>query len=107
MYNRELGPLAGYYRSVYVGAPWWFIDAPESISRFRDNVTTSAGLLKTSGFIDDTRAFCSIPARHDMSRRLDAGFLANLVAVHRLTEDEAVEGIHDLVVTCPRKAFKL
>ncbi|WP_092610214.1 glucuronate isomerase [Raineyella antarctica] len=107
VYNRELGPLAGYYRSVYVGAPWWFIDAPESISRFRDNVTTSAGLLKTSGFIDDTRAFCSIPARHDMSRRLDAGFLANLVAVHRLTEDEAVEGIHDLVVTCPRKAFKL
>lgn len=107
VYNRELGPLAGYYRSVYVGAPWWFIDAPETISRFRENATISAGLLKTSGFIDDTRAFCSIPARHDMNRRLDAGFLANLVAVHRLTEDEAVAGMHDTVVTCPRKAFKL
>lgn len=107
VYNRELGPLAGYYRSVYVGAPWWFIDAPETISRFRENVTISAGLLKTSGFIDDTRAFCSIPARHDMNRRLDAGYLANLVAVHRLTEDEALAGMYDTVVTCPRKAFKL
>ncbi len=107
VYNRELGPLAGYYRSVYVGAPWWFIDAPETIARYRENTTISAGLLKTSGFIDDTRAFCSIPARHDMNRRLDAGFLAGLVATHRLTEDEALDGIHDTVVTCPRKAFSL
>lgn len=107
VYNRELGPLAGYYRSVYVGAPWWFIDAPETISRFRENTTISAGLLKTSGFIDDTRAFCSIPARHDMNRRLDAGFLANLVATHRLSEDEAMAGMYDTVVTCPREAFKL
>ena len=86
---------------------WWFIDAPEAIRRYRAAITESAGFDKTSGFIDDTRAFCSIPARHDMSRRLDAGFLAQLVAEHRLREDEAVEVIHDLVVTNPRRVFKL
>ena len=106
-YSREIGPLAGFYPSVYVGVPWWFIDAPEAIRRFRTAVTETAGFDKSSGFIDDTRAFCSIPARHDMSRRLDAGFVAHLVAEHRLAEDEAMEVMHDLVVTCPRRAFKL
>ncbi|HLR28061.1 MAG TPA: glucuronate isomerase, partial [Ruania sp.] len=75
-YSRELAPLAGFYPSVYVGVPWWFIDAPDAIRRFRAAVTETAGFSRTSGFIDDTRAFCSIPARHDMSRRLDAGYLA-------------------------------
>jgi glucuronate isomerase len=107
VFSREIGPLAGFYPSVYAGVPWWFIDAPEAIRRFRSAITESAGISKTSGFIDDTRAFCSIPARHDMSRRLDAGFVAQLVAEHRLDEDEAVEAIHDLVVTNPRGAFKL
>ena len=79
-FSTEIGPLAGFYPSVYAGAPWWFIDAPEAIRRYRSAVTESAGFGKTSGFIDDTRAFCSIPARHDMSRRLDAGFVAQLVA---------------------------
>ena len=70
-------------------------------------MTESAGFAKSSGFIDDTRAFCSIPARHDMSRRLDAGFVAQLVAEHRLDEDEAIETMRDLVVTNPTRAFKL
>ena len=107
VYARELAPLAGFYPSVYVGAPWWFIDEAEAIKRYRRAVTGSAGFSRTSGFIDDTRAFLSIPARHDMNRRLDSGFLAELVADHRLTMDEALETAHDLVVTQPRKAFKL
>lgn len=107
VYSREVAPLAGFYPSVYVGVPWWFIDAPEAIRRFRAAVTESAGFSRTSGFIDDTRAFCSIPARHDMSRRLDAGYLAGLVGEHLLGLDEAHEAIHDLVATNPRKVFKL
>jgi glucuronate isomerase len=107
VYSRELAPLAGFYPSVYVGAPWWFIDAPEAMHRYRSAVTESAGFAKTSGFIDDTRAFLSIPARHDTNRRMDSGFLAKLVADHRLTMDEALETAYDLVVTNPRKAFKL
>ncbi|MFB9743598.1 glucuronate isomerase [Pseudonocardia sulfidoxydans] len=107
VFSREIAPLAGFYPSVYAGAPWWFLDAPEAIRRFRGAVSETAGFYRTTGFIDDTRAFCSIPARHDMSRRLDSGFLARLVAEHRLDEDEAVETAVDLVTTIPRKAFKL
>jgi glucuronate isomerase len=106
-FSRELAPLAGFYPSVYVGAPWWFLDAPEAVRRFRSAVTETAGLTRTSGFIDDTRAFCSIPARHDMSRRLDSGFLASLVVEHRLDEDEAHEAAVDLVTTRPTEVFKL
>ncbi len=100
-------PLAGFYPSVYAGAPWWFLDAPEAIRRYRGAVTETAGFGRTSGFIDDTRAFCSIPARHDMSRRLDCGYLAELVATHRLDEDEALATAHDLVAVNPKVAFKL
>jgi glucuronate isomerase len=107
VFSRELAPLAGFYPSVYVGAPWWFLDAPEAVRRFRSAVTETAGFSRTSGFIDDTRAFCSIPARHDMSRRLDAGYLARLVAEHQLDEDEARDTIVDLVVGRPREVFKL
>ena len=106
-FSRELAPLAGFYPAVYVGAPWWFIDAPDAIRRFRAAVTETAGFSRTSGFIDDTRAFCSIPARHDMARRLDAGYLAQLVAEHRLDEDEAVDTAQELVVAQPTKVFKL
>jgi glucuronate isomerase len=107
VFSRELAPLAGFYPSVFVGAPWWFLDAPEAVRRFRSAVTETAGFSRTSGFIDDTRAFCSIPARHDMSRRLDAGYLARLVAEHQLDEDEARDTIVDLVVGRPREVFKL
>jgi len=105
--SRELAPLAGFYPSVYVGAPWWFLDAPASIRRWRESVTETAGLSRTSGFVDDTRALCSIPARHDMARRLDAGFLASLVAEHRLDEDEASDALVDLVVGRPAEVFRL
>ncbi|HEU5023384.1 MAG TPA: glucuronate isomerase [Spirillospora sp.] len=107
VFSREIAPLAGFYPSVYAGAPWWFLDAPDAIRRYRRAVTETAGLTRTSGFVDDTRAFCSIPARHDMSRRLDCGFLAELVAEHRLDEDEALEAAVELVTVNPRRAFKL
>ena len=82
-------------------------DEADAIMRFRRSVTGYAGFAKTSGFIDDTRAFCSIPARHDVSRRVDSAFLANLVAEHRLAMDEALETIVDLTSTQPKKVFKL
>lgn len=107
IFSRELAPLAGFYPSVYLGVPWWFLDAPDAIRRFRRAVTETAGFTRTSGFIDDTRAFCSIPARHDMSRRLDAGYLADLVVEHRLSEDEAAGIAKALVTDNPRKVFKL
>lgn len=107
VYSRELAPMAGFYPSVLIGAPWWFIDAPEAMGRYRSAVTETAGFSRTSGFIDDTRAYLTIPARHDTNRRMDSGFLAKLVADHRLTMDEAIETAHDLVVAYPRKAFKL
>ena len=107
VFSRELAPLAGFYPAVYVGAPWWFLDAPDATRRFRAAVTETAGFSRTSGFVDDTRAFCSIPARHDMSRRIDAGWLAQLVAEHRLDEDEAAEAALDLVSGRPQEVFKL
>jgi glucuronate isomerase len=107
VFSREVAPLAGFYPSVFAGAPWWFLDNPAAIRRYQEDVTEIAGFSRMSGFIDDTRAFCSIPARHDMSRRLDAGFLAGLVAAHRLDEDEALETLTTLVVDQPRKVFKL
>ena len=97
----------GSTRRCTRGAPWWFLDNPSEIRSFQHSVTEIAGLSKLSGFIDDTRAFCSIPARHDMSRRLDAGFLAGLVAEHRLDEDEAMDSLTALVNDQPRKVFKL
>ncbi len=106
-FGREIGPLAGFYPSVYAGAPWWFLDTPAAISRYRQAVTDSAGFAKTSGFIDDTRAFCSIPARHDMSRRCDAAFLAELVVSGQLSESEAHTIAVDLVDTIPRTTFRL
>lgn len=106
-FSREIAPLAGFYPSVYVGAPWWFLDAPAAVRRFRAAVTETAGFYKTSGFIDDTRALCSIPSRHDMSRRLDASYLAELVVDHQLSEDEAATIARALVGEIPRLAFRL
>ena len=107
VFSRELAPLAGFYPSVYVGAPWWFLDAPDAVRRWRSAITDTTGFSRTSGFIDDTRAFCSIPARHDMSRRLDSGYLATLVAEHRLDEDEAIDTAVDLVSGRPQEVFRL
>jgi glucuronate isomerase len=107
VYSRELAPLAGYYPAVYIGAPWWFLDAPDAVLRFRAATTETAGFYRGSGFIDDTRAFLSIPARHDMSRRLDASFLARLVREGRIDRQSAEQIIYDLVAVVPRKVFKL
>lgn len=106
-YSREIAPLAGFYPSVFIGAPWWFLDAPDAIARFRAAVTETAGFYRGSGFIDDTRAFLSIPARHDTARRVDAGYLARLVVQGRLSLDQAARIAVDLVDAIPRKAFKL
>ena len=106
-WGREIAPLAGFYPSVFIGAPWWFLDAPESARRFRSATTEIAGFYKGSGFIDDTRAFLSIPARHDMARRVDCGYLATLVAEGRLTMELAEKIAVDLVVAVPKKAFNL
>ncbi|SDT08481.1 glucuronate isomerase [Actinoplanes derwentensis] len=107
VYSREIAPLASFYPSVYAGVPWWFLDNPSEIRAFQRSVTEIAGFSRLSGFIDDTRAFLSIPARHDMARRLDAGHLAELVVAHRLDEDEALDTLTSLVSAQPRKVFKL
>ncbi|NUT38094.1 MAG: glucuronate isomerase [Hamadaea sp.] len=106
VFARELAPLAGGYASLFLGAPWWFLDAPEAMRRFREAVTETAGFYNTAGFVDDTRAFCSIPVRHDVSRRVDAGFLARLVAEHRLTLDEAAETAVDIAYNLPKRIFR-
>ena len=104
-YSRELAPIAGTYPSVRLGAPWWFLDSPEGMRRFRESATETAGFYNMSGFVDDTRAYASIPARHDLSRRVDAGFLARLVLEHRLGVDEAVETAIDLAYRLPLESY--
>ena len=105
VYSRELAPIAGTYPSVRLGAPWWFLDSPEGMRRFREFAVETAGFYNTSGFVDDTRAFASIPARHDLFRRVDAGYLARLVLEHRLSMDEAVETAIDLAYNLPKESY--
>jgi glucuronate isomerase len=106
-FSRELAPLAGHYPALKLGPPWWFHDSPEGMMRFRETATETAGFYNTVGFNDDTRAFLSIPARHDVARRIDCAFLGRLVGEHRLDEDEAFEVAQDLTVNLVRKAYKL
>ncbi len=106
-FSRELAPLAGHYPCLRLGPPWWFLDSPEGMMRFRELVTETAGFYNTVGFNDDTRAFLSIPARHDVARRVDCAFLARLVAEHRLAEDEAFEVAHDLAYRLAKEAYRL
>ena len=106
-YTRELAPLAGHYPCLRLGPSWWFHDSPEGMMRFREQVTETAGFYNTVGFNDDTRAFLSIPARHDVARRIDCAFLARLVAEHRLGEDEAFEVAHELTYGLVKKAYRL
>jgi glucuronate isomerase len=106
-YARELAPLAGHYPALRLGPAWWFFDAPDGMRRFRELTTETAGFYNTVGFNDDTRAYLSIPARHDMSRRCDCAYLATLVAEHRLDEDEARDVAVDLAYNLARKAYKL
>lgn len=107
VYSRELAPLAGHYPCLKLGPSWWFHDSPEGMRRFREQVTETAGFYNTVGFNDDTRAFLSIPARHDVARRMDCGFLAQLVSDHRLVEEEAHDLATDLAYNLAKKAYKL
>jgi glucuronate isomerase len=106
-YSRELAPLAGHYPCLRLGPSWWFHDSPEGMMRFREQTTETAGFYNTVGFNDDTRAFLSIPARHDVARRVDSAFLGRLVAEGRLDEDEAFELVKELTVGLVKKAYKL
>jgi len=106
-YSRELAPLAGHYPCLRLGPPWWFHDSPEGMMRFREQVTETAGFYNTVGFNDDTRAFLSIPGRHDVARRVDSAFLARLVAEHRLEEDEAFDLAHELAYRLVKRAYRL
>ena len=106
-YARELAPLAGHYPALRLGPSWWFHDSPEGMLRFREQTTETAGFYNTVGFNDDTRAFLSIPARHDVARRIDCRYLAQLVAEHRIDEDEAFELAPDLAYALAKRAYKL
>ncbi|MGD0735003.1 MAG: glucuronate isomerase [Terracidiphilus sp.] len=106
-YSRELAPLAGHYPCLRLGPSWWFHDSPEGMTRYREQVTETAGFYNTVGFNDDTRAFLSIPARHDVARRMDCAFLAKLVVEHRLEEDEAFEVATDLTYRLVKQAYRL
>ncbi|HKW46845.1 MAG TPA: glucuronate isomerase [Gemmatimonadaceae bacterium] len=106
-YARELAPLAGHYPAVRLGPPWWFHDSIEGMTRFRQQTTETAGLYNTAGFNDDTRAFCSIPARHDLSRRVDANFLGGLVARHVVDMSDARRMAHALAYDLVKETYKL
>jgi glucuronate isomerase len=106
-YARELAPLAGHYPALKLGPAWWFHDSPEGMRRFRLQTTETAGFYNTVGFNDDTRAFLSIPARHDVARRIDCGFLAQLVTEHRLEDWEAAELSVELAGNLARRAYRL
>ena len=106
-YSRELAPLAGHYPCLKLGPPWWFFDSPDGMMRFREQAVETAGFYNTVGFNDDTRAYLSIPARHDVARRVDAAYLANMVAAHRIDEDEAHVVAEKLAYSLAKEAYKL
>ncbi len=107
VYSRELAPLAGVYPALKLGPPWWFHDSFEGMRRFRESTTETCGFYNTVGFNDDTRAFCSIPARHDVARRTDSYYLATLVRSGRLSESDAFEVIKDLSYNLAKSAYQL
>ncbi|HEV8383052.1 MAG TPA: glucuronate isomerase [Gemmatimonadales bacterium] len=106
-YSRELAPLAGHYPAVRLGPPWWFYDSMEGMRRFRELTTETAGIYKTAGFNDDTRAFCSIPARHDLARRMDADYLAGLVTRHVIDASDAHRMARALAYDLAKETYKL
>jgi glucuronate isomerase len=106
-YSRELAPLAGHYPALRLGPPWWFFDSVAGMRRFRDLTTETAGFYNSVGFNDDTRAFPSIPARHDVARRVDCAVLAELVATHQLGEEEAEGLAVDLAYRLAKAAYRL
>jgi glucuronate isomerase len=106
VYSRELAPLAGHYPCLKLGPPWWFHDSPEGMRRFRQQTTETAGIYNTAGFNDDTRAFLSIPARHDVARRMDCSFLAEMVADHRIDESEALALAEQMAYRLAKQTYR-
>jgi glucuronate isomerase len=106
-YSRELAPLAGHYPALKLGPPWWFHDSYNGMTRYLEQVVETAGLYNTVGFNDDTRAFPSIPARHDLWRRVVANWLAGLVVKSIVDLDDASEMMHDAAYGLARKAYRL
>jgi glucuronate isomerase len=106
-YSRELAPLAGHYPALKLGPPWWFFDSPNGMRRYFDLVMETCGIYNTAGFNDDTRAYCSIPARHDVWRRMVAGWLAGLVAQHWVNEAAAYDMAHEMAYDLAKKAYQL
>ncbi|NPV06771.1 MAG: glucuronate isomerase [Anaerolineae bacterium] len=105
--SRELAPLAGHYPALKLGPPWWFFDSLNGMTRFRELVSETAGLYNTVGFNDDTRAFPSIPARHDLARRVDANWLAGLVVRGIVPLDEAHEMAHACAYGLAKAGYRL
>ncbi len=106
-YSRELAPLAGHYPALRLGAPWWFHDSVDGMTRFRRETTETAGIENTAGFTDDTRAFCSIPARHDLARRVDANYLGGLVARHIISKGDASAMARAMAYDLAKRAYRL
>jgi len=104
--SRELAPLAGHYPALRLGPPWWFHDSIEGMRRYHEQVSETAGIYNTAGFNDDTRAFCSIPARHDLARRMDANWLGGLVTRHIIEMDDAREMARALAVDLARETYR-
>ncbi len=107
VYSRELAPLAGHYPVLRLGPPWWFFDSLNGMHRYFENVVETAGIYNTVGFNDDTRAYPSIPARHDLWRRASAGWLANLVVRNVIDEDDAHEMVLDMAYRLAKQAYNL
>jgi glucuronate isomerase len=106
-YARELAPLAGHYPAVRLGPPWWFHDSPNGMARYFDQVMETAGLYNTAGFNDDTRAFCSIPARHDLWRRVSVNWVAGLLVRGIVSRADAEVMSVDLAYHLARRAYRL
>jgi glucuronate isomerase len=106
-YSRELAPLAGHYPALKLGAPWWFFDSLNGMTRYFEQVMETAGIYNTAGFTDDTRAFCSIPVRHDVWRRASANWLADLVSRHIIDMSDAHEMMAELTLRLARRAYRL
>ena len=106
-YSRELAPLAGHYPTLKLGPPWWFFDSLNGMQRYFEQVMETAGLYNTAGFNDDTRAFASIPARHDLWRRASANWLGGLVARHIVSQGDAEEMIYDMAYRLPKLAYRM
>jgi glucuronate isomerase len=106
-YSRELAPLAGHYPAVLLGPPWWFFDSINGMRRYFDQVMETTGIYNTAGFNDDTRAFASIPSRHDLWRRVSCNWLSGLVVQGLLGEDEAIEMAYECAYGLAQRAYRV